>query len=123
VKTSTKAVLLSAFVFPGIGHIYLRKYAVGILLAGASFAAIYYFMAETVEMASEISQKIQSGGVPLDVGAITELVSQQSNGADAKMLNVATTALVICWLVGIVDSYRAGRVRDNSDERLGGRST
>lgn len=110
-KKSTKAALLSAFVFPGAGHIYLKKYVAGILLAGVSFAAVYYVIAKTVEMAVEISEKIQSGDVPLDVGAITDLVSQQSGGADAKMLNIATTALVICWLIGIVDSYRAGRVR------------
>jgi len=111
VKKSTKAALLSAFVFPGVGHIYLKKYVAGILLAGVSFAAVYYVIAKTVEMAVEISEKIQSGDVPLDVGAITDLVSQQSGGADAKTLNIAMTALVICWLIGIVDSYRAGRVR------------
>jgi len=123
VKTSTKATLLSAFVFPGIGHLYLKRYTAGTLLAGTSFAAIYYWMTKAVEMASEITQKIESGDVPLDAGAITELVTQQSSGADAQMLNIATIALGICWLIGIVDAYRAGRAREKSDERWGNGST
>jgi len=118
VKKSTKAALLSAFVFPGVGHLYLKKYTAGILLAGASFAAIYYLIAKAVETAVEISEKIQSGDVQMDVGAITQLVSQQASGIDAQMLNIATTALGICWLIGIVDSYRAGRVREKSEEAL-----
>ena len=120
-KKSTKAALLSAFVFPGIGHIYLKKYAAGMVLAGTSFAAVYYWMTKAVEMASEIAGKLQSGDVPLDAKAITELVSQQSSGADAQMLNIATITLGICWLIGIVDSYRAGRVRRKSHEGLGDR--
>ena len=122
-KKSTKAALLSAFVFPGVGHVYLKNYKAGVSLGGVSFAAIYYLVAKSVETALEITGKIQSGDVPLDIGAITELVSQQSSGTDAQMLNIATTALVICWLIGIVDSYRAGRVREKSDEASGNRQT
>ncbi len=109
-KKSTKAVLLSALVFPGIGHIYLKKYTAGAFLAGSSFAAIYYLITKVMERAFEISEKVQSGDVPLDVEVITDLVSQQSTGADAQIMNIATTALVVFWVIGIVGSYRAGRV-------------
>jgi TM2 domain-containing membrane protein YozV len=108
-KKSAKAALLSAFVFPGAGHIYLRKYTAGILLAGVSFAAIYYLITKTVERAFEISEKIQNGDIPLDVQAITELVAQQSNGADTQVLNIALIAFFIFWLIGIFGAYRAGR--------------
>jgi hypothetical protein len=118
VKKSTKAALLSAFVFPGVGHIYLKRYVPGILLSGTSFAAIYYLVSKAVERALEISEKIQSGEVELDVEAITEMVSQQSRGADAQLLNIATTVLIICWIVGIIDSYRAGRSREKNDDVL-----
>jgi len=108
VKKSTKAALLSALVFPGVGHFFLKKYITGVILAGASFAAIYYLTSKTVEKVLQITEKIQSGGVPLDVEAITELVSQQSTGADTQLLNIATATFIICWLIGIIGSYRAG---------------
>ena len=115
-KISTKVALLSAFVFPGVGHIYLKKYMAGVLIAGISFTAIFYLTTNAVERAFEISEIIQSGDGKLDIEAITELVSQQSSGTDVQLLNIATTALVICWLIGIVDSYRSARVREKNDE-------
>lgn len=122
-KKSTKAALLSALVFPGVGHFYLKKYKAGLILAGVSFAAIYFLIAKAVESAAEISEKIQSGAVPLDAEAITKLVSQQPAGADAQMMNIATIALVICWVIGIVDSYRAGRALKKGDDEVEKRRT
>ena len=109
-KKSTKAVLLSVFVFPGVGHIYLKKYITGGVLIGTSFAAMYYLISKTIEKALQISEKLQSGDVPLDVEAITELVSKQSTGTEAQLMNIATAAVLICWVIGIVGSYRVSRV-------------
>ena len=114
-KKSTKAVLLSAFVFPGAGHLYLKKYLPGSILAGVSLVGIYYLVTTTVERAWEIAEKIQSGAVQLDATTVTELVSQQSAGTDSQLMNIATLAIIICWGIGILDSYRAGRVRDKID--------
>jgi hypothetical protein len=112
VKKSTKAALLSAFIFPGIGHIFLKKYIAGVVLAGAAFAALYYLTSKTVEKAFQITEKIQSGEVQLDVESITELVSKQSTDTDEQQLSIATIAFIICWLAGIIDSYRVGCLRD-----------
>ncbi len=111
-KKSTKAALLSAFVFPGVGHIFLKKYISGVALVGVSVAALYYLIAKTVERALEITEAIQRGEVQLDVTAIAELVSKQSIGTDAHLLNIATAAFLICWLIGIIDAYRVGCVQD-----------
>lgn len=115
VKKSTKAVLLSALVFPGSGHLYLKKYISGVLLAGISFAAIYYVLTKSMEQAFAISDKILSGETQLDIQAITEQVAQQSGGADAQLLNVATIVICLCWLIGIIDAYRVGRICDKKD--------
>ncbi len=115
-KKSTKAVLLSALVFPGVGHIFLKKYISGVVLISASFTAIYYLISKTVESAFQIAQKIQSGDVQLDVDAITELVSKHPASAESQLLNIATAAVIVCWVIGIIDAYRVGRIRDKSDE-------
>lgn len=107
-----KAALLSAFVFPGVGHIYLKRYIPGVALVGVSLAGIYYSISKTVERSLQIVEKIQSGDVPLDVMAITELVSKQPTGTEAQLLDIATTVILICWLIGIIDSYRVGRGQD-----------
>jgi TM2 domain-containing membrane protein YozV len=111
VKKPIKAVLLSALVFPGAGHIYLKKYISGVLLVGTALVALYLLMSKTMEKAVEISEKLQNGDVQLDIEALMELVSKSSSGADAQLLNMATLALIICWLIGVVGSYRAGSAR------------
>jgi len=115
-KKSTKAVLLSAFVFPGAGHFFLKKKFSGVMLVGASFAGIYFLVSKTIERALEITEKIQSGDIRPDVVAIAEMVSKQPTGAEAQLLKYATAVLVICWVIGIIDSYRVGCARDKNDE-------
>ena len=111
---ATKAALLSALVFPGTGHFLLKRYITGVVLAATSFAALYLLIAKAVEKALLISEKIQSGEVQLDVAAITELISRQTTGPEAQLLNIATAVFVIAWLIGIIDSYRVGWGQDKT---------
>ena len=104
-----KAVLLSALVFPGAGHALLKKYVASAVLAGVSFVALYYLVTKTVARAMQVVDKIQSGEISPDFVTITELVTKQSTGPDAQMQNVASMVILVCWLIGIVDSYRVGR--------------
>ncbi len=113
-KKSTKAALLSAFVLPGIGHIFLKKYIFGVVLSGVSLTGIYYLVSTTVERALQILEQVQNGDIPLDIVTITTLASQQPADTEADLLNMATAAFVICWLIGVVDAYRVGRARDHS---------
>ncbi len=111
-KKSTKASLLSAFVFPGAGHLYLKKYIAGVALVGTSLVGVYYLVAKSVERALKIAEKIQSGEVQLDTTTITELVSNQAADTESQLMTIATLAIVICWLVGIIDSYRVARAQE-----------
>lgn len=119
VKSSTKAVLLSLFLFPGSGHVYLKKYAVGGVLITASLAAIYYLLLAIVDKATRVSEMILSGEVRLDVISITQALSKQTTAADSQSLKVATAVLVVCFLVGILDAYRLGRASDKIDRAAG----
>jgi len=109
-----KAALLSAFVFPGAGHFLLKKHIHGAILAGTAVAVLYFLTTKTVEKALQITEKIQSGEVLLDATTIMELVSKQATGTEAQLINIATAALFISWLIGIVDSYRVGRIQDKN---------
>jgi hypothetical protein len=107
-----KAALLSAFIFPGAGHFFLKKYIPGAILAGTAFVALYFLIAEIIDRALQITDKIQTGEVQLDAAAIAELVSRQPVGTEAQLLDIVTGVLIISWLIGIVDSYRIGHARD-----------
>lgn len=121
-KISTKAALLSGLVFPGLGHMYLKRYIHGVILSLGAASAIYFIVSVVVTTALEVSEKIQGGNVPLDMGAITDLVSQQLSGAERSM-NVVMIGLVVIWVIGVVDSYRQGRAIEKSEEQLGEKVT
>ena len=107
-----KAALLSALVFPGAGHFFLKKHIRGIILTCASVASLYFLISGIVERALHIADKINRGEVQLDVAAIMELVSAQPTGTEAQLINSASAFLILVWLIGIVDAYRVGRIQD-----------
>jgi hypothetical protein len=114
---SMKATLISALVFPGGGHFYMKKHLVGALLAGISLICLYLLVATAVEAAEIISQKILSGEIPLDVFRIRAEIYEQSAASATGTTGIATWALAICWLVGIADSFRLGRKQEKAGHR------
>jgi len=111
-KKAIKASLLSAFVFPGAGHIYLKKYIPGIILIGVSSAGIYYLVSKMVNTALQIVEKIQLGHVQADTDTINQLLSNPSTGAESGLMQMATIAIGLCWIIGIIDAYRIGKRDD-----------
>jgi len=71
-------------------------------------------MVATVEIAQELSTKIQTGEIPLDINKITEALSKQLTDS-ADLVNVSTYLFGICWIIGIIDSFRIGRSQDKAD--------
>jgi len=114
VKKSTKAVLLSGLVFPGLGHLYLKHWMVGMLLSGIAAAATYYIGSVVMDTASVVVEKIQSSGMPVDTDTITALVAQQSSGTE-QATSLAKTVWLACWVIGIVGSWWQGRAQDKLD--------
>ena len=114
-KQSLKAALISAFVLPGGGHFFLKKRVQGALLSGVTIVCTWVLLSAALERAQEISLKIQSGEIPLDIARITDAVTKQTTGDGAQLIDIATYLLGICWLIGIVDSFRVGRLLDKDD--------
>ena len=105
---SSKAALLSGLVFPGIGHIVLKLYLRGSVLMLFALVALSVIVTRIYQRALTIVDRIYSGDIPVDTGAIAEIVSNSTSGADSLIENIAVIVLVACWLIGIIDSYRLG---------------
>jgi hypothetical protein len=106
---STKAALLSAFVFPGLGHIYLKQRLRGLLLAGVALVALVLVISNAVDTALQLSDAILSGELQPDSTSIAAALAAQPPDADALLVNGAYAALIIAWLFGIIDAWRTGR--------------
>jgi hypothetical protein len=64
------------------------------------------------QRALTIVDRINSGDVPVETGAIAELVSNSTGGANSFIENTAVIVLGACWLIGIIDSYRLGIAKE-----------
>ncbi|MFT5500213.1 MAG: TM2 domain-containing membrane protein YozV [Woeseiaceae bacterium] len=107
-KRSSKAALLSGLIFPGIGHIVLKQYLRGTALMLFALVALSVIVTRIYQRALTIVDGINSGNVPVDAGAIAEMVSNSTSGTESFIENIAVIALGACWLIGIIDSYRVG---------------
>lgn len=96
----------------------MKRYVHGAILSIGAACALYFIVAVAVDAALEIAEKIQSGGVQPDMGSITDLLSQQSAGSD-QAANIAMIALLVCWVIGIADSYRQGHAQAKLEEVKG----
>ncbi len=107
-KRSSKAALLSGLIFPGIGHIVLKQYLRGSVLMLFALVALSVIVTRIYQRALTIVDRINSGDIPVDTGAIAEMVSNSTSGADSFIENIALIVLGACWLIGLIDSYRLG---------------
>ncbi len=111
-KKSIKALLLSALVFPGCGHFFLKKNIQGTLLAAVSVVCFYLLLVTTVAMAQEISDRILRGEIPMDIVIISGEILKLLRDSGVHQINMTTSLLFICWIIGMADSYRLGRIVD-----------
>jgi len=114
-KQSYKAALFSALVYPGSGHLMLKQYPMGLLLAGTATGCLGVLVFRAFAIAGTISDRILMGEVPLDIARINEEVSMQIAAGGSTMVTIATWLLVFCWLAGTADAFRLGRRRDRAD--------
>lgn len=114
-KKSMKAALWSGLVFPGAGHFVLKRTARGMVFFVPTVLALIYLVNDMLQTAAAIAEKILSGAVSTDVTAITALVA--AGGNESTMLQLAGYVLLVCWVGGIVDSYRIGAMDDKNDEK------
>lgn len=106
---AVSAAMLSALVFPGCGHLMLKSYIKGVLLAATAIACLYFLLSNIMKIAEGISVKIQMGEIPMEVGQVMEAISSQLAGSSTQQINASTYILLASWIAGIVDSYRIGR--------------
>lgn len=108
-NTSTKATLLSALVFPGAGHLLLKKYVMAALLAAVTMVGLYLLISQAVDIALVIADKINRGEIGLDPERIAAAIELHTTATKSQTTDMAVYAVVAAWLVGVIDSFRQSR--------------
>lgn len=106
-KTSTKAALTSALVFPGAGHFLLGRAMRGCLFLLPSALAALYMVNQIIERAQAIAYDIVSGKLAPDPERILERVNAASAG-DGPAMKAAVAVVLVCWAGSVIDTYLVG---------------
>lgn len=116
-KAAYKAALLSAFVFPGVGHFYFKKYWRGLLIMIVALSDLVFMVwsasAAALNLIDSAIDRMQSG---------TTGFHEISNTIGSRALTAAAYYdavfwLMVCvWIFAIIDAYRIGKQRESRDK-------
>jgi hypothetical protein len=106
---ATKAALISALIFPGCGHFYLKSKLRGAVFSVFSAGCLYVLVSFAMDIANDISEKLISGEIPLDARRLITEISSQLNGSAGETPSLASLLLLGCWGIAIIDSFILGR--------------
>ena len=108
-RKSTKAVLLSALVLPGLGQITLKRYKMAVLLIASSAIMFFKMMSIAMEQAFFVVNNMSAQGVAPGLDDISTATAQATALAEQSGYSFYFWMLVVCWVVGIVDAGVNGR--------------
>ncbi len=109
-KPSTKAAFLSALVFPGIGHLFLKRFKTGAAIIIATIGLIGVLMYAAMSVLNKIYSRLEKDILSLDYNQIINIVTQAMEGNIIFIFNTAIWLITLLWIGSIIDSYRIGRM-------------
>jgi TM2 domain-containing membrane protein YozV len=107
-KSAVKAALLSGFVLPGLGQIYLKRYKRGLAILIPVLLALGVIIGTVVSSAMESLKAIESKGGMADMETISNFARVDSvhSGMSVKVMLLFVMG---CWLFSVVDAYKIGK--------------
>jgi TM2 domain-containing membrane protein YozV len=113
-KASTRGMLLSGLVYPGLGQLILGRWISGIVLvlfATVTFVVLIYRVVERVyRLADQILPLLAENA--LDVETFKELLARDAAGGWG-VEKICLVGLAVVWLVAIGHAYVAGKEIDS----------
>ena len=106
---SLKALLVSVLIYPGAGHLFLKKYVSGFSLIGAFTVPLLMVIIELIDKTNQIIARIESGDIPLETGAVRDAVSQLMAGEAGQSIDFKIIVMIAIWVVAAADAYRVGK--------------
>lgn len=113
-KLSTKAFLLSAFAYPGIGHFYLKCYIRSAIFVFIASLGFYFMITIAFEIALNIANDIERGKVKLDILAIRQLIYSSLMAFEAPQFTQAKWAIITSWVLSSADAFRVGYFQEKT---------
>lgn len=101
-KPSTRAALLSALLFPGLGQaLVLKRPKRALCFIVPALLAMLWLLRAAYTAASQVVDQITAGTLPLDPVLIQQQIEATNTGPGG---NIAAAVLLVAWLGSILDA-------------------
>ena len=110
-KASSKAALLSALVFPGLGQMYLKRYVRGLIPMVLILIGLGVLIVQATVGALQVLDKIQLQGGTVDMNAVSNLAAGSSTHGDPYS-SLISLGIAGCWVFSVIDAYLLGKEKD-----------
>lgn len=104
-KKITQVTLLSLLVFPGLGHLVLKKYAVAIGFSASFGYLLLSLLNEIHDKTQQVLASVISGDIPIEAAAIRQALIDQGALENANLSTIGYL-LVVIWAISAFDAYR-----------------
>ena len=116
-KASTRGMLISGLVYPGLGQLILGRMTSGVILvviATVAFIALIYRVVQRVYGLMDRILPLLADNA-LDIAALKELLNREGAGGWG-VEKICLIGLVGCWLIAIGHAYFVGRKIDSQSD-------
>ena len=104
---SSKAMLLSVLVFPGVGQWYLGRRLRAVLFGVPALGGAWVLLSHAWTLAMGISEEIVAGTAGVDLGDILARVHQQA-ATSTPATDIAAAVMIACWIGAALDARLLG---------------
>lgn len=107
-KKTTKVTILSLLVFPGIGHLVLKKYVIALGFMASFIYLLLGFIKEIQDKTQQVLDSIIRGDIPIEAAAIRQALIDQGVLANTHLSTMGYLLLAI-WIIAAFDAYRIAK--------------
>lgn len=101
-RPATKAALLSALLFPGLGQaLVLKRPGRALCFIAPALLAMLWLLRAAYTAASQVVDRIAAGTLPLDPVLIQQQIEATNTGPGG---DIAAAVLLVAWLGSILDA-------------------
>ncbi len=109
------AALLSLLVFPGAGHVWLKKTALGLGIILLSLAALSVSVYEIFKVVMIVLNDINLGKIDIEPSQLTATIMSTLENRDNYLVDTSLTILTICWISSALDAFRIGLKKSSNN--------
>lgn len=108
-KNGVIAASMSLLIFPGTGHVWLKKKKLGFGIIFASLAALAVVIVEITKRLVILTNDISSGKIAhIDAEHLTPYLIEQMAYSNNSVLQFSLACLLLAWIGSTLDALRTG---------------